>query len=126
MGHHRPSGRQRQRGEKRNRGASRDATNVHGEDAIAPAPYFATRISFLLTNSSIPYGPSSRPKPERLTPPNGSSAPSRREPLTKTMPASISLATRSACSASVVNTYEPRPNGVSFATRTASSSDETL
>src|SRR5436190_2100425 len=66
--------------------------------------YFTTRISFLLTNSSIPYGPSSRPKPDRLTPPNGNSAPSRRTPLTKTMPASMSLATRSACSESVVKT----------------------
>src|SRR5690349_13154159 len=42
----------------------------------------------------MPYGPSSRPKPERLTPPNGNSAPSRRTPFTKTMPASMSLATR--------------------------------
>ncbi len=34
----------------------------------------AVRISFLLANSSIPYEASSRPYPERLTPPNGSSA----------------------------------------------------
>src|SRR6476646_7845112 len=61
-----------------------------------------TRISFLLTNSSAPYLPSSRPEPERLTPPNGSSAPSAPTMLTYTIPASISFATRSACSASVV------------------------
>ena len=61
-----------------------------------------TRISFLLTNSSAPYLPSSRPEPERLTPPNGSSAPSAPTMLTYTMPASISFATRSACSGSVV------------------------
>ena len=41
-----------------------------------------TRISFLLTNSSAPYLPSSRPEPERLTPPNGSSAPSAPTMLT--------------------------------------------
>ena len=44
--------------------------------------YFRTRISFLFTNSSMPYLPSSRPKPEFLTPPNGNSAPSSRTPLT--------------------------------------------
>ena len=32
-------------------------------------------MSFLLTNSSIPSGPSSRPTPDRLVPPNGSSGP---------------------------------------------------
>jgi hypothetical protein len=63
-----------------------------------------TRISFLLTNSSAPYLPSSRPEPDRLTPPNGSSAPSAPTIFTYTMPASILSATRSACSVSVVNT----------------------
>ena len=67
---------------------------------LAARRYFTTRISFLLTNSSMPYLPSSRPKPERLTPPNGSSAPSRPTPLTKTMPVSRLSATRSACSGS--------------------------
>jgi hypothetical protein len=46
------------------------------------ASYFSTRISFLLTNSSMPYRPSSLPKPDRLTPPKGSSAPSSPTPLT--------------------------------------------
>ena len=32
-----------------------------------------TRMSFLLTNSSAPHRPSSRPEPERFTPPKGSS-----------------------------------------------------
>ena len=61
------------------------------------------RISFLLTNSSMPNRPSSRPKPERLTPPNGSSMLSAPTMLTNTMPASILSATRLACSESVVN-----------------------
>ena len=70
------------------------------EDALSQARsgsgrYFSTRISFLLTNSSIPYLPSSRPKPERLTPPNGSSTPSRRVPFTNTIPVSRPFATRS-------------------------------
>ena len=60
-----------------------------------------TRMSFLLTNSSAPKRPSSRPKPEALTPPNGSSTPSAPTALMKTMPASIWSATRSACSGSV-------------------------
>ena len=60
--------------------AQRDRTAAGSE---APRRrYFTTRISFLLTNSSIPYRPSSRPKPERLTPPKGSSAPSSPTPLT--------------------------------------------
>ena len=62
------------------------------------------RIIFLLTNSSAPKRPSSRPEPERLTPPKGSSAPSAPTTLTKTMPASMRSATRRACSGSVVNT----------------------
>ena len=74
-----------------------------------------TRISLRLTNSSAPKRPSSRPKPERLTPPNGSSAASAPTTLTNTMPASIWSATRSAWSESVVNRYEPSPYGVSFA-----------
>lgn len=49
----------------------------------------AMRMSFLLTNSSMPNRPSSRPKPERFTPPNGSSTPSIPTALTKTMPAWI-------------------------------------
>ena len=52
------------------------------------------RMSFLLTNSSMPNLPSSRPKPDRFTPPNGSSAPSAPTALTNTMPASIRSATR--------------------------------
>ena len=62
-----------------------------------------TRIILRLTNSSAPNRPSSRPNPERLTPPNGSSAASPPTMLTNTIPASIWSATRSACSGSVVN-----------------------
>ena len=43
----------------------------------------------------------------------------------KTMPASIASATRTACSESVVNTYEPSSNEVSFARAMASSSEVT-
>src|SRR6185503_450082 len=123
VGAHRPgnsrSGRRRSRGH-----GSRSElhhASVHSRRVGQP-----TRISFLLTNSSAPYFPSSRPQPDRLTPPNGSSAPSAPTMLTYTMPASISLATRSACSGSVVKRYEPSPNGVSFASFTASASEPTL
>gem|GEM_PF-4530584 len=44
--------------------------------------YGAARISFLLTNSSAPKLPSSRPKPERLKPPKGSSGASAPTRLT--------------------------------------------
>ncbi len=88
--------------------------------------YETVRMSFLLTNSSMPNRPSSRPKPERFIPPNGNSTPSAPTPLMKTIPASILSAIRLACSESVVNTYEPRPNGVSLAICTASSSESTL
>ena len=63
-----------------------------------------SRIIFLLTNSSAPKRPSSRPNPDRLTPPKGNSAPSAPTALTNTMPASIWSATRSACCSSVVIT----------------------
>ena len=59
------------------------------------------RISFLFVNSSAPKRPSSRPEPERLMPPNGSSAPSASTTFTNTMPASTLSATRSAWSGSV-------------------------
>jgi hypothetical protein len=62
------------------------------------------RMSFLFTNSSMPNLPSSRPNPDRFTPPNGSSALSAPTKLTKTMPASIRSATREPWSLSVVNT----------------------
>ena len=79
---------------------------IYSPRAIAPPRPIAqpTRMSFLLTNSSAPKRPSSRPNPERLTPPKGSSALSAPTALTNTMPASIWSATRSACSGSVVRT----------------------
>jgi len=68
---------------------------LHAEgDEILESLVQLTRMSFLFTNSSIPYLPSSRPKPERLTPPNGSSTPSAPTALTNTMPASSESATR--------------------------------
>ena len=55
-------------------------------------------MSFLLTNSSMPSGPSSRPTPERLVPPNGSSGPPPSGWLIHTMPTSSRSATsRASC-----------------------------
>ena len=88
--------------------AGRGQARVRPRQPVRPQPQrpavgqVTVRISFLLTNSSMPKRPSSRPKPERFTPPNGSSTPSAPTPLTKTMPASIWSATRAACSGSVV------------------------
>ena len=62
------------------------------------------RIILRFRNSSIPRRPCSRPMPERLMPPNGSSAPTALTPLTNTIPASTRSATRAACSGSVVKT----------------------
>jgi hypothetical protein len=62
------------------------------------------RMSLELTNSSAPALPSSRPVPDRLTPPKGSSGASALTTLTKTMPALIRSATRRACSSSVEKT----------------------
>ena len=84
------------------------------------------RIIRLLQNSSNPYVPSSRPKPERLTPPNGSSDEEPGASLIDTMPDSSRSATRSAASTSAECTDAPRPNSVSFAMRTASSSSAAL
>src|SRR6476620_8457536 len=99
-------GSRRCRGERGHRGDLTAVRRAGRESAFPAQPARRsgqpTRISFLLTNSSAPYLPSSRPEPERLTPPNGSSAPSAPTMLTYTIPASISFATRSACSASVV------------------------
>ena len=75
-----------------------------GSNHAPVPPAHPMRINFLLTNSSMPKRPSSRPKPERLIPPNGNSTPSAPTALTNTMPASIRSATRVACSGSVVNT----------------------
>src|SRR4029434_2914459 len=59
----------------------------------------------------MPNLPSSRPKPDRFTPPNGSSTPSAPTALMNTMPASSRSATRLACSLSVVKTADPHPTG---------------
>ena len=53
-------------------------------------------IDFLFMNSSMPSGPSSRPMPERLIPPNGRSACDPPALFRYTMPASICSATRRA------------------------------
>ncbi len=82
----------------------RSRSRSHGGGSGSHPGQETVRISFLLTNSSMPKRPSSRPKPDRFTPPKGSSTPSAPTALTKTMPASRRSATRWACSASVVKT----------------------
>lgn len=63
--------------------------------AIVPAfglraerDYGAVKNTRLLTNSSIPSGPSSLPKPDLLVPPNGISAPSPAMVFTLAIPTS--------------------------------------
>ena len=81
---------------------------------------------WMLTNSRIPNSESSRPYPERLTPPKGSLGSEATMPLIKTCPASISRASRRARSRSRVHRLEPRPYGELFAIRTASSASRAL
>src|SRR6185437_8368800 len=65
-----------------------------------------------LVNSFSPSSESSRPKPERLIPPNGSSGVEATMALTNTAPASISSMQRRCSSSSFVHTLEPSPNEV--------------
>src|SRR5712692_10132377 len=60
-------------------------------------------------NSRMPASESSRPWPERLMPPKGSLGSDATSPLTKTIPASISPASRRPRSTSRVQTEAPRP-----------------
>src|SRR3990172_2274373 len=55
--------------------------------AVLPARHQATTIVFAFTNSRIPWGPSSRPYPEALTPPKGSRGSDCTRRFTDTMPA---------------------------------------
>src|SRR5580704_7071075 len=63
----------------------------------------------------MPRGPSSRPKPERLVPPNGRSAPSPAGVFTLAMPTSNCSATLTARSSSVDQTAPPRPKSTTLA-----------
>src|SRR4029077_12779951 len=64
--------------------------SARGGGAAAFAPSFVgpTQMVWMLVNSLIPYSDSSRPNPERLSPPNGSRASDATIPLMKTSPAS--------------------------------------
>ncbi len=66
--------------------------------------------------------PSSRPKPDCLKPPNGVATRTELFELTESTPASTARATRSARAPSRVQIEPESPYGVSFASRTASSS----
>ncbi len=78
-----------------------------------------------LQNSRMPWPASSRPYPERLTPPKGSAGWEAVMPLTKTPPASRSRTKKATSSWERVQTLELRPNGESLATATASSMSAT-
>src|SRR5207244_12822611 len=80
----------------------------------APSRDYAIQTDLTLTNSRIPYSDSSRPYPERLIPPNGSRGSDLTTPFTKTEPASICPASRSARTRSSVHSEAPRPNVESF------------
>src|SRR5690625_4554406 len=88
--------------------------------------YSADFTSLRFTNSSIPYLPNSRPMPERLMPPKGSSAAVPDGSLMLTIPLSRRLAMRVARCKSLVCTEAPRPYAVSLANATAASSLFTL
>src|SRR5207249_9297385 len=82
----------------------------------------ATHTVLTFTNSRRPYSDSSRPYPERFTPPNGSRGSDLTSPFTNTLPASISRATRSPRCVSRVHTAAPRPYDDALAMRIASPS----
>src|SRR5256714_279639 len=88
----------------------------------ADADVYATHTVLMFTNSRSPYSDSSRPYPERFTPPNGSRGSDLTNPFTNTLPASSSRATRSPRARSAVQTEAPSPYTDAFAIRTASAS----
>src|SRR2546421_11582104 len=79
----------------------------------------------MLQNSRIPCTDSSRPYPESFTPPKGRAGYDVVIPFTKTCPASRSTANRSCSAGSLVHAFDPSPNGVAFASSTASSYEPT-
>src|SRR5262249_31029950 len=114
-------GRDRPGGRHRDDDAHGTDTGPHGGE-----PAGAALTSLRLTNSPNPSSESSRPNPEFLTPPKGSSGAVHAGWLMNTMPLSIRLATRRPRSTSPVNTEAPRPNGVALASSIASASVSTL
>src|SRR5271169_4088839 len=75
----------------------------------------------MLTNSRIPCTLSSRPNPEFFTPPNGRRGSDATIPLINTAPASRCSIQYCCSSGSFVHAALASPNGVSFASSTASS-----
>src|SRR6266481_2306107 len=86
---------------------------------------YEIQIVFVFVNSRVPAAPSSRPKPERFTPPNGRRGSEATIALMKTIPLSKSDTKRFCSLRSLVHALEPRPNGVSFASSTAASASPT-
>src|SRR5439155_304395 len=78
---------------------------------LAVAPVFAGPIQIVCTfvNSRMPKAESSRPYPDRFTPPNGRRGSDATMPLTNTLPDSIRRASRSASAMSRVQRLAPRP-----------------
>src|ERR1700683_1460436 len=75
----------------------------------------------MFMNSRIPNIASSRPWPERFTPPKGSRGSDATMRLMKTIPDSRPLMNFSRSPGSLVHALAPRPNGLEFAIRMASS-----
>src|SRR5689334_21149616 len=73
-------------------------------------------------NASSASGPSSRPNPEYLNPPNGVEYRTEELEFTERLPDSTARATRSARPAFSVQIDPDSPNSVSLASRTASAS----
>src|SRR5438477_10493989 len=86
---------------------------------------YEIQIVFAFINSRMPAAPSSRPKPECLTPPNGRRGSDATIALMKTIPVSKSEAKSFCSSGSLVHALEPRPNVVSFASSIASCASRT-
>jgi hypothetical protein len=89
-------------------------------------PGGATLTSLWLTNSPNPSSESSRPKPELLVPPNGTSGAVHAGWFTKTMPLSICAAMARPRSRLPVDTDAPSPKRVALASLIASSSESTM
>src|ERR1043165_272271 len=73
------------------------------------------QIVFAFVNSRIPAAPSSRPNPERFTPPKGRRGSDATIDFIKTIPESSSDVKSLCPSSSLVHALEPSPNVLSFA-----------
>src|SRR6266481_2843647 len=86
---------------------------------------YEIQIVFVFVNSRVPAAPSSRPKPERFTPPNGRRGSDATIALMKTIPLSKSDVKSFCSSGLLVHALAARPNVVSFATPIASAASRT-